>query len=611
MTTHISIPPARNTPSTMTGMGTLLFPGGAAFRVWAPFATEVYIAGTFNDWSPGKNPFAHEGNGYWSTEIVGAKVGDQYKFVIRNGAHPPIWRRNPYASEVVNSSGNCIIHDPNFDWDGDDFEMVPWNELVIYEMHVGTFNDSAEQGPGTFKEVLPKLSYLKELGINCIEIMPVAEFPMDYSWGYNPSQPFSVENKLGGPQGLYQFVKAAHAHGIAVILDVVYNHCGPGDNDLWRFDGWSDPQHSGGIYFYDNHRVNTPWGDTRPDYGRKEVRQYLRDNALFWLTKYRLDGLRFDSVVNIRNRKGNNNDPANDLPDGWNLLRWINDEIRTNQPWKISIAEDLQDNPWITKDTSDKGAGFGSQWDAGFVHPVRDAIITTHDADRNMYALRDALCHGYNNRAQERVIYTESHDEVANGKSRVPEEIWPRNSASWYSKKRSTLGAALVFTAPGIPMIFQGQEFLESGHFADTVPLDWKKLVTFSGINRLYRDLIRLRRNWFNNTRGLRGENINVYHINNSDKVLAYHRWQNGGPGDDVIIIANFANRSYDRYFVGMPRAGKWSVLFNSDYHGYSEDFSNHSSFDCFANPGNKDSMPFVAEIGLGPYSALILSQNS
>ena len=247
--------------------------------------------------------------------------------------------------------------------------MPPWNELVIYEIHVGTFNDAPGTGPGTFEEIIPKLEYLNDLGINAIEIMPVAEFPMDYSWGYNPAQPFSVETALGGPQGLYQFVKAAHAQGIAVLLDVVYNHFGPGDLDLWRFDGWSSIDHNGGIYFYDNGRAHTPWGDTRPDYGRPEVRQYIRDNALFWLNKYRLDGLRFDSVINIRNRNGNNNDPANDLPDGWGLLQWINNEIRSQQPWKITVAEDLQNNDWITRDTGAGGAGFGSQWDAAFVHP--------------------------------------------------------------------------------------------------------------------------------------------------------------------------------------------------------------------------------------------------
>jgi 1,4-alpha-glucan branching enzyme len=557
-------------PTTHPGMGTILIQGGVAFRVWAPFASEVFVAGTFNQWSSTANPFASEGNGYWSVEVPGAKIGDEYQFVIRNGAPSLIWHKNPYASQVANSSGNAIIHDPNFDWMGDNFTMPPWNELVIYEMHVGTFNDVPGHGPGTFNEIVPKLPYLRDLGINAIEIMPVAEFPMDYSWGYNPSQPFSVESAIGGPQGLYQFVKAAHAHGIAVILDVVYNHVGPGDLDLWRFDGWSDGDHNGGIYFYDDKRRHTPWGP-RPDYGRGEVRQYFRDNALFWLNKYRLDGLRFDAITNIRNRNGNNNDPMNDLPDGWGLLQWINDEIQASQPWKIIIAEDLKNNEWITKNTGDGGAGFCSQWDAGFVHPIRHAIIALDDASRDMLAVCDALYHRYNNNAMQRVIYTESHDEVANGQSRVPEEIWPGNAGSWFSRKRSTLGAAIVFTAPGIPMIFQGQEFLEDGYFKDTDPLDWTKLQAFRGINLLYRDLIRLSRNWFNQTRGLRGQHINVHHFNNTDKVIAFHRWENGGPGDDVVVIANFANRSYDSYTLGMPRAGQWFVRFNSDWQGYRQ----------------------------------------
>ena len=591
-------------PSAYPGMGTVLYPGGVAFRVWAPFASSVFAAGTFNQWSATANPFASEGGGYWSVEVPEAKIGDEYQFVIHNGAQE-LWRKNPYASEVVNSSGNAIIHDPNFDWTGEDFVMPPRNELVIYEMHVGSFNDSANAGPGTFDEIIPKLGYLRDLGINAIEVMPVLEFPMSFSWGYNPSNPFAVESALGGPQGLYRFVKAAHALGIAVIMDVVYNHFGPGDLDLWRFDGWSDENHNGGIYFYDNDRSHTDWGDTRPDYGRPEVRHYLRDNALFWLNKYRLDGLRFDSVSNIRSVNGR------DLPDGWSLLQWIHNEIRSTQPWKITIAEDLQNNEWITKGTDVGGAGFGSQWDAGFVHPIRDAVIAQSDADRNLYAVRDALYHRYNGDAEQRVIYTESHDEVANGHARVPEEIWPGNAGSWFSRKRSILGAALVFTAPGVPLIFQGQEFLEDEYFRDSTPLDWTKLDTYGGINALYRDLIRLRRNWFNQTRGLRGQHINVHHVNNTDKVIAFHRWETSGPSDDVVIVANFGNRSYDSYSLGFPRAGYWRVRFNSDWQGYSADFGNQLGYDTSASAGPRDGLPFEANVGVGSYSVLILSQDN
>ena len=596
--------PSAPTTSARPGMGTILFPGGVAFRVWAPFASRVLAAGTFNQWSATAHPFASEGNGYWSVDVPGVKIGDEYQFVIHHGDQV-LWHKNPYASEVVNSSGNAVIHNPEFDWSGENFTMPPWNELVIYEMHVGTFNDSNNDGPGTFDDIVPKLDYLRDLGINAIEIMPVLEFPMSFSWGYNPADPFAVESALGGPQGLHRFVKAAHAQGIAVIIDVVYNHFGPGDLDLWRFDGWSDASHNGGIYFYDNDRSHTDWGDTRPDYGRPEVRQYLRDNALFWLNKYHLDGLRLDSVSNIRGVNGR------DLPDGWSLLQWIHDEIRAAQPWKITIAEDLQNNDWITRNTGSGGAGFGSQWDAGFVHPVRQAIIAQDDATRDLHAVRDALYHRYNGDAGQRVIYTESHDEVANGHARVPEEIWPGNAGNWFSRKRSTLGVALVFTAPGIPMIFQGQEFLEDEYFRDSAPLDWAKLDAYPGIHALYRDLIRLRRNWFNQTRGLRGQSLNVHHVNNSDKVTAFHRWENGGPGDDVVIVANFGNRGYDSYTLGFPRAGHWRARFNSDWQGYSADFGNQPGYDTFAREDSRDGMPFQANVGIGPYSALILSQDN
>jgi 1,4-alpha-glucan branching enzyme len=244
------------------------------------------------------------------------------------------------------------------------------------------------------------------------------------------------------------------------------------------------------------------------------------------------------------------------------------------------------------------------------VHPVRAAVIAANDADRDLFAVRDALYHGFNGDAVQRVIYTESHDEVANGHERVPEEIWPGNAGSWFSRKRSTLGAALVFTAPGIPMIFQGQEFLEDRYFRDVDPLDWSRLISYAGIHLLYRDLIRLRRNWFDQTRGLRGQHLNVMHVNNVDKVIGFHRWESGGARDDVVVVANFANRGYDSYALGFPRSGLWRVRFNSDWQGYSPDFGDHPVYDTMAGDPPRDGVRFQANVGLGPYSVVILSQD-
>jgi len=218
------------------------------------------------------------------------------------------------------------------------------------------------------------------------------------------------------------------------------------------------------------------------------------------------------------------------------------------------------------------------------VHSIRSVATASSDGGRDMNTVRDAVTHAYNGSAMQRVIYTESHDEVANGQSRMPEAIWPGNAGSWYSKKRSTLGAAVVMTSPGIPMLFQGQEFLEDGWFADTDPVDWSKKTTYAGINALYKDLIKLRKNEADLTRGLTGQSTNVHHVNNSWKVLGFHRWMNGGEKDDVIVVMNFSATPRIGYRMGFPRDGRWKVRFNSDWNGYDPSFANVGTFDLDAS---------------------------
>lgn len=602
-----SAPAGLRAPSARAGMGAVPYEEGVTFRVWAPHADRVCVMGTFNDWSADASPLEAEGAGYWSADVE-ACVGDEYKFVIRNGERSLI-RIDPYARQVVHSIGNGVVYDPAaFDWEGDAFSIAPRNELVLYELHVGTFNRGDSHRPGTFHDVVRRLGHLQDLGINGISMMPVMEFPGDFSWGYNPSHPFAVESAYGGPDGFKSLVKAAHAHGIAVLVDVVYNHFGPADLDLWQFDGWSE-QGRGGIYFYNDHRAATPWGETRPDYGRDEVRRYLRDNVMMLLDELHLDGLRWDGTIFIRN-KTFWNDPADELPDGWRLMQDINREVQEKHPGVLMIAEDLQQNEWITKKPQEGGAGFDTQWDARFVHPVRRALITPDDERRDLEAIQAAVMHRYNADAFKRVIYTESHDEVANGKARLPEEIWPGCPESAPSQKRSVLGAALVMTSPGIPMLFQGQELLEDGWFRDTDPLDWSRLNRVSGIHLLYRDLIALRRNQRGTTRGLAGHHTHAFHRDDDNNVLAYHRWKEGGRGDDVVVVINLSHRSWDVYRLGFPREGWWRVRLNSDWEGYSPAFDGHPADDVEARAPGLHGLSYQAEISVGAYTALVLSQD-
>lgn len=581
--------------------------GQCHFRVWAPHAKEVYVAGSFNEFSKTASPLAHESNGYWSGSVKDAKPGDQYlyRIVTESGE---LMRMDPYCRIVTTSVGKSIIHDPSFDWGVSPFTPPLPNEMVIYEMHVGTFAQGPGKDSGTLDTAITRLRHLRDLGTNVVEVMPIMEFAGRHSWGYNPSLIFAIDEHYGSPASFRRFVKAAHEQGIAVILDVVYNHFGPTDLSLWQFDGWSE-NGKGGIYFYNDWRAETPWGDTRPDYGREEVRRYIRDNALYWLRDYHVDGLRWDSTLYVRNAHGRNDDPPGDLPDGWGLMQWLNQEIKALKPRAFTISEDLQNNPFLTKTAKDGGAGFDAQWDARFVHPVRQVLIGAEDAARNMEEVRDAILHRDNLNAFERVIYTESHDEVANGKARIPEEVAPGNASNWFAKKKSTLGAALVFTAPGIPMIFQGQEFLEDDWFRDQDPIDWAKKERFAGIFQLYRDLIRLRLNRDGFTRGLCGQEVSVFHINPEQKVLAFHRWDKGGPGDSVVVVLNFADRSHAGYEIGLPSEGLWKVRINSDAKTYDAEFGDLACDDAIAEPGEKDGLPFHGKVQIAPYSFLILSR--
>jgi 1,4-alpha-glucan branching enzyme len=590
-------------------MGAIHHSKGVTFRVWAPHAEKVSVTGTFNNWDKTSTPLTREENDYWSGDVPNAKTGDEYRYLI-HGPQGPLSRIDPYARKVTSSIGNGVIYDAEaFDWGDDNFQMATWNQLVIYEMHIGTFNVNKEGRPGTFASAMEKLSYLQKLGINAVEVMPVAEFPGDFSWGYNPSHPFAVESIYGGPDAFKQFVKAAHKHGIAIIVDVVFNHLGPSDLDLWQFDGWSENE-KGGIYFYNDRRSHTPWGDTRPDYGRGEVRQYLCDNALNWFEEYHADGLRWDSIPYIRNIEGRDGDPSDDLPDGWSLMQWINKEIQQKFPGKISIAEDMHNNAWPTKEVGAGGAGFNAQWDSQFVNPIRQAVIAPDDPSRNLGAVCEAIKYRYDLDAFRRIIFTESHDEVANGRSRVPEEIWPGNVDSWFSKKRSTLAGALVLTSPGIPMIFEGQELLEDRWFQDKVPLDWSRVENENGILGMYRDLIALRRNLSGLTQGLCGQNVDIYHFDDGAKTIAFHRWDKQGLTDSVVVVVNMTNQNREDYLIGFPRAGLWKTRFNSDSFSYSPKFANHPTPDVDAHEENIDGLPCSGKISIGPYTVVIFSQD-
>ena len=312
----------------------------------------------------------------------------------------------------------------------------------------------------------------------------------------------------------------------------------------------------------------------------------------------------------IRTSKGIGHHESVDLPDGWQLLQWINKDLKLHSPRIVSVAEDLGNNAALTAWVEEGGAGFDTQWDAGFVHPVRAVLETMDDDARDIGAMISAIIPATVGDAFRRVIYSESHDEVANGKSRMVSEIDPENPESIWARRRSLQAAGVILSSPGVPMLFQGQEFLEDGWFDDREMLDWEKAVRFEGVRMAFRDLIHLRRNLGGVTRGLTGQHVDVFHRDAENKVLAWNRWHEGGARDSTVVILNLTAREHEYYELTLPAAGEWKVRFNADWGGYSPDFGDAV---LIAVDGREHEMGHPAVLGglcLPPYALIVLSQD-
>lgn len=581
--------------STRPGMGSTPYADaggtGTTFRVWSPNAASVAVRGSFNGW--GTTALTQEGtSGLWSADVSGAKHNDQYKYFI-NGTY---WWKDPRSRRVTysgydTSGANSIVYDPKlFNWAGDTRLPVTQSNLVIYEMHVGSFYDPPGGGsPGKFTEAIAKLDHLTNLGINAVELLPINEFPGNLSWGYNLSDIFAVENNgYGGPDGLKSFVQAAHARGLRVILDLVHNHWGPNDLELYGFD--VGPANR--FYVYTAAGLCcTPWGN-RPNYASAGVRTFIKDNFRMWLEEYHVDGFRWDAVGAMRSYDAGGGTYLG-IPEADTLIQEIHAGIIDSNA--ISIAEDAAG-----------GLPFNAEWDRGFGDLLINQVVQSSDASRDMNTLRN----GMNGSGFFRVLYSETHDLTGDlngaGAQRLPKRIDAADPASYRARKLSLQAAAVVLTTPGVPMLFMGQEMLEDQQFSASYPLDWSHQATYAGVVNFYRDLIRLRRNLDGVSHGLTGPNI-TWHVVRNDppfKLLAFHRW-GAGPDDQVMVVMNFtSNNIASHTFSGWPVNGAWYVNLNSDWPRYSADFGNQGSSVVQVSGG-------TGTVAVGPYSTLVLSRQA
>ena len=563
---------------------------GVTFRVWAPNAKSVSVIGSFNNWDGARHALKQEGkSGVWSADVREAKPGDEYMFLI-NGE---LERKDPRARQVTASDGRGVIYDPDaFDWgDTKDWQSnAALNDLVIYQLHPGTFHDPTpgDGEPGTLRDAIDKLDHLQEMGVNCILLMPVNEFHGRHSWGYNPSDQFAIESSYGGPDALKEFVKACHQRDIAVHVDIVHNHYGPQDLSLWQFDGYGGGDTQAGIYFYeDEERGTTPWGP-RPDFGRPEVREFITDQVRMWFDEYKIDGLRWDSVVNIRAY----NNGADLNPDGERLLHRISRMIRQEYPGKISIAEDAVGDP-----------RFDSSWEYAFHHGdgggVVPQLVKSTDAAKQVEDVANRITSKLGFR---RVIYTENHDETGrlNGNRRIITDVDENDPHSLVARRKHALAAVLTLTTPGVPLVFMGQELLEDKEFHDSNPLDWQRGADAFHAFQLHKDLVHLRRNLDGRSAALTGVHTRVVRADERRKLLAYRRYVPGKPKDDIYVVVNFSGEPIEDYGLTFPKAGQWNLLVNTDDPKYGRDFTGVAT-----ETLRTDSSQKIA-VTLAPYSAQV-----
>lgn len=622
-------------------LGATVHPGGVTFRVWAPHADSVAVRiNEGNAVAMAREPgHSDPSDAIWSAEVPGARAGDRYKYVIRCKGNEAefIDPRGLELTDYTPGASSVIV---DIGARKPPFATPSLQSLVIYEMHIGSFNpDPEEPTRYDFAGAAQKLDYLQKLGINAIQLLPINENAVggfgrrgrggaatrlsgtapgagtnrqgpgrratDYDWGYDPSSYFAIKRSYGTPEEFLDFVNAAHAHGIAVIIDVVYNHMS-GRNLLRNFGGYSTPEFPNGLYFNDAAHGTSPWGP-RPDFSRPEVASFIEDNALMYLLQFGCDGERWDSVANLRAFSSRGNTTPN--PDGIQLMRKTIDDAHAAHPDKVFIAEDLRNESSITKQTAEGGLGFDTQWDNVTCGAIRRAV-TGDDASRDLSALAKVIDRTIGSAAFSRVIYSEDHDQVGHPprEIRMPALIDPKDPQSLKAKRLSDLAAAIVLTSPGVPMLFQGQEMLDprTFTFGVNVPIDWSRVQTQASTIALYHDLISLRRNLGGHTAGLMGAHTQVYHVDEATHTLAYRRWDNGG--DAVIVAINFSS-SPVRVKIGFPRTGNWTTQFDSNSIKYDSRFPDATGEEVIATAAPAEGLAASAEVNIGPYSAIIFSQ--
>jgi 1,4-alpha-glucan branching enzyme len=546
---------------------------GVLFVVLAPNARRVSVVGDFNFWDGRRHQMRVRGNGFWEIFVPGARIGDGYKYEVfsRNNVLLPL-KGDPYAfgSELRPATASKIFDTARLpsvtqaSAHANDIDAP----ISIYEVHLGSWRRDPNEGERwlTYRELAEQLpAYVADMGFTHVELLPVMEHPFDGSWGYQPTGLYAPTSRFGSPEDFAALVDAFHKAGVAVLLDWVPGHFPDDPHGLAHFDGTAlyehaDPQQG----------RHLDWDTLIYNYGRKEVANFLLANALFWLDRYKVDGLRVDAVASmlyldysrppggwIPNRFG-----GRENLEAIDFIRRFNTEVYARFPYATTMAEESTAWPMVSRPVDVGGLGFGYKWNMGWMHDTlnyiaKDPIHRRHHHGDVTFGLYYAF--------SENFVLPLSHDEVVHGKGsilgKMPGDEWQR-----FANLRAYYG--FMFGHPGKKLLFMGNEIAQEREWSHDASLDWHLLgkARHSGVQSLIRDLNRL----YRRTPALHELDCNAEGfewIVGDDTAQSVFVWQRKGrnPHECCIVVVNFTPEVRRSYRFRAPIAGKWREALNTD----------------------------------------------
>ena len=549
---------------------------GFHFAVWAPHATAVSLVGDHNCWDARRHPMRlrHDA-GVWEIFIPGIAAGTRYKFAMRGSdGHRLPWKADPMArcTELPPCTASIVAQPLEYSWQdeawmaqrmGDDLRSLP---LSIYETHIQSWLATPQKNMGDWDEAADRLiPYALSLGFTHIELLPIAEYPFGGSWGYQPLSLFAPTARMGKAEQFARFVDRCHRAGLGVILDWVPAHFPNDAHGLAQFDGTALYEHAD-----PRQGFHPDWNSMIYNYGRSEVRGFLIASAIHWLKTFHLDGLRVDAVASMLYRDYSRKPGewvANHLGGRENFeavhfLQTLNETVARECPGAIMIAEESTAWPGVTRSAKRGGLGFNFKWNMGWMHDTlrfmgRDPVHRRYHHDDITFGLHYGFSENY--------ILPLSHDEVVHGKgsllSRMPGDEWQR-----FANLR--LLYALMWTHPGKKLLFMGGEFAAAEEWRADDPFPWPGAEDHlrQGMMRLITDLNRLyRAHTALHLRDTLPDGFSWIVKGDPETSVFVFRRSNGDRGRDLIVAANATPVPRHDFRIGVPAAGVWRELFNSD----------------------------------------------